>query len=153
MVYRAIFISSALAALTTTAFAQERQWSFDTTDTEAYLVFGVPETDDVGISFWCTFGTEKIKIFVPEAGTDIKPDTTANFTIIIADKPFVVSGKAASSELSDRASLEGELANNDPLLAALKSADRMQVTAGNHTSTYPLDSNEISNLLTICSAK
>ena len=36
------------------SLAQERIWTLDQTDAEVYLVFGVPETDDVGVSFWCT---------------------------------------------------------------------------------------------------
>ncbi len=153
MVRQSVFIISILAGMATEAEAQERQWSFDMTDSEAYLVFGVPETDDVGISFWCTFGTAKIKIFVPEGGTDIKPNEVANFTMTVADKPYIVSAKSAVNELSVGVSLEGELETTAPLFTALKEANRLQVTAGNHTTTYPLDSAEFNNLITICSAK
>jgi hypothetical protein len=45
--------------------AQEREWNFNTGDEEAYLVFGVPESDDVGVSFWCTIGRGDIGIFLP----------------------------------------------------------------------------------------
>lgn len=150
---RNFIIVSAFAGMTTTATAQERQWIFDATDTDAYLVFGIPETDDIGISFWCTFGTEKIKIFVPEGGTDVKADIDANYTITIAEKPFTISGKTAVNELADGVSIEGELFIDDPLFSSLKTADRMQVAFGNHSTTFPLDSDEINNLLTVCAAK
>ena len=39
--------------VSTLALAQERQWSLDTVNNQVFLVFGVPESDDVGLSFWC----------------------------------------------------------------------------------------------------
>ena len=146
-------ILATIFGLTCPALAQERQWAFDMTDTDAYFVFGVPETDDVGVSFWCTFGTNKIKIFVPESGSDIKPNSFADFSVFVANRAFVVNAKTASSELSDKASMEGELAPSAALFDVLKVSDRFQIIAGNHTTTYPLDGDDIKNLVTVCSAK
>ena len=61
----------ALAAFSSPVLAQEREWAFDTGEADAYLVFGVPETDDVGVSFWCTIGSGEIRVFFPEAGDSL----------------------------------------------------------------------------------
>ena len=67
------FIALAASLLgSSLALAQERVWNLDQTDNEVYLVFGVPETDDVGVSFWCTLQSGIVKLYIPEAGPDIK---------------------------------------------------------------------------------
>src|SRR5262249_43377919 len=64
----------------TSAFAQERQWVFDTNDEDAFLTFGVPETDDVGISFWCKIQSGEARVFLPEAGEELKPGKKVKIT-------------------------------------------------------------------------
>ena len=65
MLSRLLIILAILVLGSTLALAQERIWNLDQTDQEAYLVFGVPETDDVGVSFWCTLQSGIVKIYVP----------------------------------------------------------------------------------------
>jgi hypothetical protein len=71
------------------AWAQEREWIFDTADEDAYLVFGVPESEDAGISFGCSLQSGEIRMFIPEAGEDLKPDQKIKLTISAAGKTFV----------------------------------------------------------------
>lgn len=52
----AFFVVISLAAgslVCSPAKAQEREWSLDASDQEAYLIFGVADSDDVGVSLWC----------------------------------------------------------------------------------------------------
>ena len=69
-------LAALLAGIALPASAQEREWIFDTGDEDAYLVFGVPESDDAGVSFGCTLQSGEIRIFLPEAGDDLKPNAT-----------------------------------------------------------------------------
>ncbi|MDO8353983.1 MAG: hypothetical protein Q7T14_11020, partial [Aestuariivirga sp.] len=49
------------------SLAQERVWTLDQTDAEVYLVFGVPETDEVGVSFWCTQQSGIVRLYFHES--------------------------------------------------------------------------------------
>ena len=61
-------------------------------DEDAYLVFGVPELDDAGISFGCTLQSGEIRMFIPEAGEDLKPDEKIKLTVRAAARTFVYDG-------------------------------------------------------------
>ena len=76
-------LAIAMALCSNAVLAQERQWALDTADNDAFLVFGVAESDDVGISFWCTIGSDKLKVFVPEGSADLAPNITAPLVLKI----------------------------------------------------------------------
>src|SRR5690242_2612468 len=82
------------------AWAQEREWIFDTGDEDAYLVFGVPDSDDAGVSFGCTLQSGDIRIFVPEAGEELKHDEKIALTISVAGKDFTFDGLTSPNEMS-----------------------------------------------------
>ena len=54
--FRRLSMLFAIGLLAGAAHAQEREWMLDASDEDAYLIFGVPETDDGGISLWCRIG-------------------------------------------------------------------------------------------------
>src|SRR5262245_29173077 len=87
-----------LSLLAGAASAQEREWSFDTGEEDAYLIFGVPETDDVGVSFWCTIGMAEIRIFIPEAGENVAAGQTVKIDLDIGGKRFTISGETAVNQ-------------------------------------------------------
>ncbi len=132
---------------------QEREWSLDAADADAFLVFGVPETDDVGVSLWCKIGSGKVKLFFPEGSATLKPDTTADYTIIINDKPQALKGSTSVNEKTGATSIETEMTVDDPLLVALQKADRFAVTIGTHTTTFPLIDAGLENLYRLCRTK
>ena len=51
--HRSLALLLALGLASGAAHAQERDWALDASDQEAYLIFGVSDTDDVGVSLWC----------------------------------------------------------------------------------------------------
>ena len=53
MLLRLVFAVIVMVLATGGPSAQERQWSLDAGDQDAYLIFGVPDSDDVGVSLWC----------------------------------------------------------------------------------------------------
>src|SRR5262245_4433604 len=85
-------LAAFLACAALPAWAQEREWIFDTADEDAYLVFGVPESEDAGISFGCTLQSGEIRIFVPEAGEDLKADQKIKLTITAGGKTYIYDG-------------------------------------------------------------
>jgi hypothetical protein len=143
-------VFACLTLLPTVAWAQERQWSFDQTDKDAYLVFGVPETDDVGLSFWCTQRSGKIKIFFPENGLGNKLSKTMQVRIDVADKTFRLTAVTDTGSQSGAANLEADLPVDHPIFAAIGGADRIAVRVANQRDVFPLQDLELSGLLEVC---
>ena len=54
------------------AHAQEREWTLDASDQEAYLIFGVADTDDVGVSLWCPAKKGVVNLFVPRPTAELQ---------------------------------------------------------------------------------
>ncbi|QIG51976.1 hypothetical protein G5V57_32305 [Nordella sp. HKS 07] len=132
------------------AWAQEREWLFDTGDEDAYLVFGVPETEDTGVSFGCTLRSGEIRIFVPEAGDDLEPDQKVTLTITVGGKDFPYQAITAPNEMSGTISAEAAILADDPLFADLRKVDRFQVRTDSEENIYPLEGADFESLVRAC---
>lgn len=143
----------ALLGGTQLAQAQEREWILDAADEDAFLVFGVPETDDVGVSFWCKIGSGKVKLFFPEGSASLTPNTQSEFTVTIAGKDHHFKGTTSANDMTGATSIETELPVDDPVFAELQSADRFASHIGDHSTTYPLIDAGLDNLLRLCRTK
>ena len=150
MFLRLLLAVFSIAAVSASAEAQERQWSLDTGDEDAYLVFGVPETDDVGVSFWCTMGTGEISIFVPEADPSMKPGKTVPFTMTAGEMVARLEGKTTANEEAGTTSLEAKVSDSLPIFTAMKDADRFKVKVGKEENVYPLIDADVAGLLRLC---
>ncbi len=138
------------AALSQGAAAQERLWSLDRGDEDAYLVFGVPDTDDVGISFWCTLGTGEISLFMPETDSDMEAGKIISFTLTAGETVAQIKGKTTANEEAGAISLEAKISDGEPLFAALTEADRFKVKVGKEEYVYPLTDADVAGLLNLC---
>jgi hypothetical protein len=132
------------------SLAQERIWSLDQTDVEVYLVFGVPETDDVGVSFWCTQQSGIVKLYFPESDPKFKPGVEIKFKLEVAGKIYPLKGKTAFNEESTGTSFEAELKTTDPMFAALQEANRFAVKVGASSHVFPLGEADFPTLLDVC---
>lgn len=132
------------------ALAQERIWTLDQTDAEVYLVFGVPETDDVGVSFWCTQQSGVVRLYFPESDPQLKPAVEVNFELEVAGKSYPLRGKTAFNEESTGTSLEAELQTTDPMFAALQTASHFAVKAGSTSHVFPLGEADFPTFLAVC---
>lgn len=145
-----------LIALITTlsaALAQERQWSLDASDREAYLVFGVPDTDDVGLSFWCEIGTGKISIFEPISHATLKRDKKIRIVLAMGENKFNIVAKASTTPDSRSASLEALVAVDGTVMQAASKAQAISVSAFGHKSSYPMFDADVAGLLRVCSSE
>ncbi|MBL8788964.1 MAG: hypothetical protein JNM45_00610 [Rhizobiales bacterium] len=133
--------------------AQEREWMLDAADEDAFLVFGVPETDDVGVSLWCKLGSAKVRLYFPEGSPELKPNSTAAYVLTVGDRNYKLRGKTTANDLTGSTSVETELPASDPLFAALLKADRFVAKIGKHELTYPLIDTGLDNLLKLCTEK
>ena len=143
----ALALTGALAA---SAAAQERQWSFDTSGDDAYLVFGVPDTDDIGVSFWCAMGSGEIRLFIPAAGEILMPDEPIAFTVTVGSEIFNLSGRSTPNEEAGGTSLEAILTPAHPLFEALGEADRFKLETGGQEHIYPLADADLAGLQRLC---
>lgn len=135
------------------AAAQEREWIFDTADEDAYLVFGVPESEDAGISFGCSLQSGEIRVFVPEAGDDLKPDQKIKLVISAGGKDFTYDGLTAPNEMSATTSAEATIPVDDALFTDLRQTDRFTVKTGTEENTFPLEGSDFESLVRACSKK
>jgi hypothetical protein len=133
------------------ALAQEREWNFSTGEEDAYLVFGVPETDDVGVSFWCTIGMGEIRIYLPEAGADLKAGQKLPIEIDVNGGQFSFTGEAAPNEETATISAEAHVEATNPMFNALPTADRFIVKIGKEESVFPLQGADFESLHRVCS--
>src|SRR5262245_37173577 len=133
------------------AAAQEREWTFDTADEDAYLVFGVPESEDAGISFGCTLQSGEIRVFVPEAGEDLKPDQKIKVIISVGGKDFTYDGLTSPNEMAATTSAEAAIPAGDALFAGLHNSDRFTVKTGTEENTFPLEGSDFESLVRACS--
>ena len=132
------------------ALAQERIWTLDQTDAEVYLVFGVPETDDVGVSFWCTQQSGIVRLYFPDSDPTLKPGAEVKFKLEVAGKSYHLRGKTAFNEESTGTSLEAELQKTDPMFAALQTASHFAVKAGSTSHVFPLGEADFPTFLDVC---
>lgn len=133
------------------AAAQEREWIFDTADEDAYLVFGVPESEDAGISFGCTLQSGEIRVFVPDAGEELKPDQKIKLTISAGGKDFTYDGLTTPNEMSATTSAEAAIPAGDSLFTDLRNTDRFTVKTGTEENTFPLAGSDFESLVRACS--
>lgn len=132
------------------AWAQEREWMFDTADEDAYLIFGVPESDDAGVSFGCTLQSGEIRIFIPEAGDDLKPDQKVKLTLVVGGKTFVYDGVTTPNEMSATTSAEAVIPASDAVFTDLRKTDRFTVKTGKDENTFPLEGSDFESLVRAC---
>jgi len=142
-----LFLAAAPAA---TALAQERQWTLDAGDSDAYLVFGVPETDDVGVSFWCTIRTNEVQIMLAEADPHLKVGRMAPITVTAGKTTVTLSGKVSDNEEGATTSIEASMPATSKLFPALLAADRFKVHVGKQNYVFPLGDADLTGLLDLC---
>jgi hypothetical protein len=148
--WRRHVMSALLIVVALPAAAQEREWTFDTTDEDAYLVFGVPESEDAGISFGCTLQSGDIRLFVPEAGDDLKPDQKIEVVISAGGKTYTYDGQTSPNEMAATISAEAIIPAGDPLFTDLRDTDRFTVKTGTEENTFPLEGSDFESLVRAC---
>ncbi len=143
-------ILTSIALGSAPSLAQERIWTLDQTDAEVYMVFGVPETDDVGVSFWCTQQSGIVRLYFPDSDPNLKPGAEVNFKVEVAGKSYPLKGKAAFNEESTGTSIEAELKTTDPVFAVLEDANHFAVKAGSTSHVFPLGEADFPAFLDVC---
>lgn len=150
MRYFLFLLVTAFATFSQPCSAQEREWILDAQDEDAFLLFGVPETDDVGVSFWCKLGSRKVKMYFPEGSPQPAAGREATFHLSIGGRDFPMTGTTTANELVGATSIETERSIDDPVFKALLDADRFTMKLFDHATTYPLSDADLGQLLHLC---
>lgn len=139
-----------VAALVQPALAQERQWTLDASGEDAYLIFGVPDTDDVGISFWCPIQQGEVNVFLPNAVVPSDNGADVPVTISTDEDKAEFAGKVEPNPESDGASVEARMPADHPILSSMMASDRFRVKAGEQDTVFPLYDADLRGLMELC---
>jgi hypothetical protein len=138
-------------AFTLPAYAQEREWSIDTNgENEAYMTYGVPETEDIGLSLWCKIGGKNLNLYVPQSGWQTGTTKFVDVKIVAEPAQVNIKGKLQDDPTRDSASVEAMLELASPLVTALQDAQHIDIDTGKHKIVTPLYDAPVSSLLRMC---
>lgn len=144
--FRLILILSA-ALLVTPVLAQERQWVLDVAGEDVFLAFGVPSTNDVGVSFWCKIGKKDVSLFSPLMGSEKHP----KLKLSAGNLSFPLVAKINDNEGAK--TIEALLKPQNKILDALETEERFEVLIGKHKVTYPLGDADFKGLMKLCNGE
>ncbi len=135
------------------ASAQEREWSLDASDQEAYLIFGVADTDDVGVSLWCPVKKGVVNLFVPRPTEELQRlgRRKVPMTVKAGNETATFAGKVDLNHEAASSSVEVEMPVTQPLLKAMETADRFSVKIDSQEVVFPLYDADVAGLLAQCS--
>ncbi len=139
-----------LAVMVSAATAQERQWTLDSTDNQVFLVFGVPETDDVGLSFWCEINKGTVSAYMPEPQVKLRDGERTRMTIVIDGKVTKLAGKAEKDAATGHFTVEAPFKLKDALMKRLHDGQSILVSVKGHATTYPLEDADFDGFVGAC---
>lgn len=150
--FRFLSVLIPLGLLAGTAAAQEREWTLDASDEDAYLVFGVPETDDIGVSLWCPIRKGTVNLFLPRPTETLQTAAQGKLpmTISAGAEKATFAARADINIASSMSSLEVEMPADHPLLKALESADRFSITLPGEDIVFPFYGADFPSLMELC---
>ena len=151
MLFRPVLTLMAIFLAAGACTAQEREWSLDASDQDAYLIFGVADSDDVGVSLWCPIRQGVVNIFLPDVGDNPANGSDMLMTLMAGDQVAGFMGKTEENPEADASSLETQVPADHPILGAMRKADRFRVKVNGDERIFPLIEADIAGLIDLCS--
>jgi hypothetical protein len=150
--FRYLSVLISLGLLAGSASAQEREWTLDASDEDAYLVFGVPETDDIGVSLWCPIRKGTVNLFLPRPTEDLQkhPQKKVPMTVSAGTEQATFAAVADINTEALISSLEVEMPVEHPLLKALETADRFSIKLADDELVFPFYGADFLSLVELC---
>ena len=150
--HRSLALLLALGLASGAALAQERDWALDASDQEAYLIFGVSDTDDVGVSLWCRTRKDMVNLYVPRPTAELEQLSRRKvpLTVKAGEETATFAGKIDLNRGYPSSSVEVEMPVDNPVLKALEKADRFSVKIGDQEVVFPLYNADVTTLLGLC---
>ena len=150
--HRSTALLFALGLFTGEALAQEREWTLDASEQESYLIFGVADSDDVGLSLWCPNHKGIVNLYVPRPTAELQKLARRKvpMTVTAGSETATFGGKIDINPDAASSSVEVEMPVDSPLLKALEKADRLTVKVDSQEVVFPLYDADVSSLLALC---
>ncbi|MEI7599022.1 MAG: hypothetical protein WCJ41_06825 [Aestuariivirga sp.] len=147
-----LFALVALGLVTGQALAQEREWTLDASEQESYLIFGVADSDDVGLSLWCPNRKGIVNLYVPRPTAELQKLARRKvpMTVTAGSETATFGGKIDINPDAASSSVEVEMPVDSALLKALEKADRLTVKVDSQEVVFPLYDADVSGLLALC---
>ncbi len=130
--------------------AQERQWSVDSSEKQAFLVFGVPDTADVGLSFWCDIGSKRMSLFVPVASTTAKAGQHPAVTALVGGRTYKFKSDVEKDQASGLVNVESQFSSTDAFYKTVMASDTITVQVKSEKKSYPLSDADFDGLNRAC---
>ena len=150
MFSRLISTAALCGLFSSPAFAQERQWNLESTDKQTFLVFGVPNSDDVGFSLWCEVGKSEMSAFMPERQVPLKVGEKVSMLISVDGKQQTLRGLVSKDAASGQLTVESKFGLKDILISRLQGAQSLSISVKGHTTTLPFGDADFAGLLSAC---
>ena len=149
---RFVSVSTTFLAMifATQAGAQERQWGLDTVNNQAFLVFGVPESDDVGLSFWCDIGKSKVSAFLPETVAPLRRGEHTNIMMNVDGQAEKLSATVSHDDGSGKLTLETTFGLKGSMMKALREGQSLAITVKGHVNSFPIADADFDGLVDAC---
>jgi hypothetical protein len=150
--HRSLAALLALGLFSCEALAQEREWTLDASDQEAYLIFGVADSEDVGVSLWCPAKKGIVNLYVPRPTSELQKLSRHKMpmTVTAGSETATFGAKIEVNPGAPSSSVEVEMPVDSPLLKALQKADRFTVKIDAQQVVFPLYDADVSGLLDLC---
>ena len=145
--FSAVFLALILAPQ---AHAQERQWGLDTVNNQAFLVFGVPESDDVGLSFWCDIGKSKVSAFLPETVAPLRRGERTNIAMDVDGHAEKLSATVSHDDGSGKLTVETTFGLKGSMMKALRAGQSLAITVKGHVNSFPIADANFDGLVDAC---
>lgn len=127
-------------------------WYSYVADGEAALVYGVPESDYILLTFLCAVGEPIIKVYVQDEQSQAKAGDLLKVSITAGGERIVFSEKALANEDSGGKDVEGRLPLNTTLRQILTAEGQLEVVIDGHVQHYDMkgSAKPVATLLGAC---
>lgn len=156
-VFLSLLCGSALSQATGETVEPEevRTWTFydDSAENIVSLAYSIPESDDVGVMFWCNPKSGTIKLFMSQRDEALKAGDPLPFQFTAGTKIFAKTGKLTENEMDGTPSLEADIDAIDPFFTSLKDTKDFSIGFNKHAETFPSPVTEMDKLAAACTAQ
>lgn len=126
------------AILPATAQEEQPRWFGASDDRSTALVYGVPDSDYVMLTFACTAGKPVVSVGVQDEDGSAGEGAMMHVRLSAGGKQVEFSEKAIANEDSGSAGVKGQLPLDDRLRAILTAKDTLEIVVDGHTQRYAL---------------
>jgi hypothetical protein len=144
-VYRAFLAATLIALLPAVilpAAAEDEEkphWFGSAYDNKTLLVYGIPDSDYVMLSFSCAIGKAVVNVNVQDEESTAEEGALMHVRLSSSGETIEFSEKARPNQDSGGADVKGHLPLDDTLRAILTATDTLEIIVDGHTQRYDMD--------------